>query len=170
LSSAGFKANVWGDHSAHLYGDLTTGGCAVAICYDQKQEVEAFLNAGFSEDELHFGPEEISPTDANPPGIFDLFYLGIWLSIIFAALLTPIQIMLGTWSDLVSNLFWLPALIMMRFALNLIAFLFYSLIFAILVGFSLQFFRGLKNGSPLCRGVMILIAALLSILVLFCPV
>lgn len=79
LSSAGIKADVWGDQAAHNYGELVTGGCSVAIDDEQREEAEEVLGAAdfawegapAADTEM---PAETCPPNGDLPGIGVILY------------------------------------------------------------------------------------------------
>lgn len=78
LSSSGIDAHVWGDQAAHIYGEMVTGGCSVAIDEQHREDAEALLGCTDFADEPSAAdsdaPAETCPPNGDLPGVGTILY------------------------------------------------------------------------------------------------
>lgn len=154
LCASDVPAYVWGENTAHVYGDMALGGCIVAVddaCLAEAAEVLKMV----PDDDLNSQTGEASQQtfDAGPPGILDLFCFGLMVSLGAAALLSLLGM---SWSLYMGEHGWVWGC-MRTLSSTLLIGLLWSTIFSIGAGLLLKIVRGYRAGSVFCRVVFIVV-------------
>ena len=166
LRAAGFRADVWGVHAAHLYGDLATGGCALVVDAETGGDAEAFLNAPPDESlDEPMGSIESCPTNANPPSLGTVMYVGAGLALIFSSLVAVAsglgRLVHGLHSNASAHLLPVPIVVVKAFLASLVASTNFVILFAMITGPLLLILRGYQVGSAPCRLIVFVVATMI---------